>query len=133
MSGRLDWSGNIKTLLLFVPLPQHRLEGEAEVALEIGGTAAAPRAEGHIALTRGRYENLQTGTILADLGLTAEVTAERVTLASLSANDGAGGRVSGSGGPAIEPGRDSPFDLTAMLDKFHVDTRDDVPAHRPST
>ncbi|HEY9549413.1 MAG TPA: translocation/assembly module TamB domain-containing protein, partial [Kiloniellaceae bacterium] len=110
------------------PLPQHRLEGEAEVALEIGGTAAVPRAEGHIALTRGRYENLQTGTILADLGLTAEVTEERVALASLSANDGAGGRVSGSGGLAIEPGRDFPFDLTVMLDKFHVVRRDDVTA-----
>src|SRR3546814_10982940 len=72
LSGRLDWSGNIKTLLLFVPLPQHRLEGEAEVALEIGGTAALPRAEGHIAMTPGRYENPQTATLLADLRLTAE-------------------------------------------------------------
>lgn len=128
LSGRLDWSGNIKTLLLFVPLPQHRLEGEAEVALEIGGTAAAPRAEGHIALTGGRYENLETGTILADLGLSAEVTEEQVTLASLSATDGAGGRVSGSGGLAIEPARDFPFDLTVMLDKFHAVRRDDVTA-----
>src|SRR3546814_19551999 len=115
MSGRLDWSGNIKTLLLFVPLPQHRLEGEAEVALEIGGTAAAPRAEGHIALTRGRYENLKSGTILADLGLTPEVTEERVTHASLSDHEGAGCRVRGAGGRDTRTGRCIPHDGSEAL------------------
>src|SRR3546814_3395265 len=30
VAGRLDWSGDIKTLLLFVPLPQHRLDGRAD-------------------------------------------------------------------------------------------------------
>src|SRR3546814_8750596 len=33
VAGRLDWSGDIKTLLLFVPLPQHRLDGRAEIAV----------------------------------------------------------------------------------------------------
>jgi translocation and assembly module TamB len=128
LSARLDWTGDIRTLLLFVPLPQHRLDGEARIALTVDGTLDAPRAEGRIALEKGRYENLETGTILRDLALTAEVTEEQVTLADLSANDGAGGKVSGDGGLTIDPDRSFPVDVTVSLDKFHAVRRDDVTA-----
>src|SRR3546814_12461767 len=69
VAGRLDWSGDIKTLLLFVPLPQHRLDGRAEIAVAVSGTLGSPEADGRIALTPGRYENLEMGTILDDLTL----------------------------------------------------------------
>jgi translocation and assembly module TamB len=128
LSGHVDWSGNIRTLLLFVPLPQHRLEGKAEIAISLGGTPAAPSADGRIALAEGFYENLETGTILRDLALTAEVSRERVTLSSLTAVDGDGGRLSGSGDLALAPDRDFPFDVAINLDKFHAVRRDDVTA-----
>jgi len=128
LSGRLDWTGDIRTMLLFVPLPEHRLGGEAQIALGVDGSLGAPQAEGYIALEKGRYENLETGTVLRDLALTAEVTNERVTLAKLSANDGSGGRVSGTGSLAIDPERNFPFDVTIELDKFHAVRRDDVTA-----
>lgn len=128
ISGRLDWSGDIRTLLLFVPLPEHRLDGKAEVAVTVGGTLEAPTADGRIALAAGRYENLETGTLLRDLAVIAEVSKERVTLVSLEAVDGAGGKVSGSGTLALDPAREFPLDVAVRLDKFHVVRRDDVTA-----
>jgi translocation and assembly module TamB len=128
LSGRLDWSGDVKTLLLFVPLPQHRLDGKTEVAVSVGGTAGAPQADGRITLAEGRYENLETGTILRNLAVTAELADQRVELASLSAVDGAGGKVTGSGGLALDSARNFPFDVAISLDKFHAVRRDDVTA-----
>ena len=128
LSGAVDWAGDITTLLLFVPLPQHRLAGQAAVALDITGTVGAPRLEGSVALNDARYENLETGTILRDLDLAAEIAQDQVTLASLTANDSAGGRISGEGNLALDPEKQFPFDVSVALDKFHAVRRDDVTA-----
>jgi translocation and assembly module TamB len=128
ISGNFDWTGNISTLLLFVPLPQHRFDGPAEIAVALGGTAGAPAAEGHIALSNGRYENLETGTLLRDLNLRADLGDERLTLTRLTANDGSGGRIRGSGDVAIDPATRFPFDVSIDLDGFHAVRRDDMTA-----
>ncbi len=128
ISGALDWRGGLKTLLLFMPLPQHRLSGDAEISVTLGGTVGAPKFDGSLALAQGRYESLEHGTILRDLALRAELAGDRVTLASLSANDGANGKVSGKGGLTIDPARDFPFDVEIQLDKFRALRRDDVTA-----
>ncbi len=128
LAGQLDWSGDIATLLLFVPLPEHRLNGDASIAVTLEGTLDAPQAEGRIALENGRYENLETGTILRALTLTAEATEERVTLSALSANDGAGGTLRGTGSFDIDPAASFPLDVSVTFDKFHALRRDDVVA-----
>jgi translocation and assembly module TamB len=79
-------------------------------------------------LENGRYENLEQGTILRDLSLTAEVTEQRVTLTKLSGSDGAGGKIGGKGGLEIDPEQSFPFDVSVSLDKFHALRRDDVTA-----
>ncbi len=128
LSGNLTWNGDIRTLLLFVPLPQHRLGGAANIDIALSGTPGAPTAQGRVELENGRYENLEQGTILKDLTLTAQVTERGIALTKLSGNDGAGGTISGKGGFEIEPDEDFPFDLSVSLDKFHALRRDDVTA-----
>ncbi|WP_421935125.1 translocation/assembly module TamB domain-containing protein [Pelagibius sp.] len=128
MSGELGWSGDIATLLLFVPLPEHRLNGDARVAMTAAGSPRAPRIDGSVALTQGRYENLETGTLLRDLEVLARVDGDRVTLTTLTANDGAGGRVTGDGGMTVDPGTGFPFSVSVALDKLHALRRDDVTA-----
>lgn len=128
LAGQLDWSGDIATLLLFVPLPEHRLNGDASIAITLDGTLDAPQAEGRIALENGRYENLETGTVLRALTLTAEATEERVTLSTLSADDGAGGTLRGEGSLGLDPAAAFPLDVSVTFDKFHALRRDDVVA-----
>src|SRR3546814_20791999 len=75
VAGRLDWSGDIKTLLLFVPLPQHRLDGRAEIAVAVSGTLGSPEADGRIALTQVRDDHLEMGPIL---NRTSDVSGRRM-------------------------------------------------------
>ncbi|WP_193369855.1 translocation/assembly module TamB domain-containing protein [Pelagibius marinus] len=128
LTGALDWRGGLNTLLLFAPLPQHRLSGDAEIAVTLRGTVGAPQFDGSLALAQGRYESLEHGTVLRDLALRAELAGDRVTLASLTANDGAGGKLSGKGELDIDPTRDFPFDVEIQFDKFRALRRDDVTA-----
>ncbi|NIA71402.1 hypothetical protein HBA54_22665 [Pelagibius litoralis] len=128
LSGQIEWSGDITALLLFVPLPQHRLKGEAAMALKVSGTAGAPTVNGTVMLDQGRYENVETGTILNDITLRAEVADDRMTLASLTANDGAGGQVTGKGRLAIDPAQQFPFEIAVQLEKLNALRRDDVTA-----
>ncbi len=128
ISGALDWSGGIDTVLLFVPLPQHRLGGDAEVALTFDGTVGAPKIDGSLALADGSYENLETGTVLRDLQLRADLADDRVQLTTLTANDGDGGKVSGNGNLRIDPAAQNPLEISIRLDDFHALRRDDVTA-----
>src|SRR3546814_14523822 len=63
VAGRLDWSGDIKTLLLFVPFPQHRLDGRAELAVTVRGPLGSPAADGRLHPTQGRYATPGSGTL----------------------------------------------------------------------
>lgn len=128
VSGALDWRGGLNTLLLFMPLPQHRLSGDAEISATLSGTVGAPTFDGSLALAQGRYESLEHGTILRDLALRAELAGDKVTLASLTANDGASGKLSGKGELSLDPARNFPFDVQIQLDKFRALRRDDVTA-----
>ena len=128
LSGKLDWRGGIDTLLLFVPLPQHRLNGTAQVDLALSGTVAAPSLDGEIALTEGRYESLEHGTLLRDLTLRAELSDDKVKLTRLDATDGVGGRISGNGEVTVDPAQDFPFQVAIQFEDFRAVHRDDVTA-----
>jgi len=128
LTGEFGWSGDIATLLLFAPLPEHRLDGDAEVELTASGSARAPRLGGQFALSQGRYENLETGTLLRDVEVMATVQGDQVTLTRLTANDGSGGRITGDGRMSIEPAAGFPFSVSVALDKVHALRRDDVTA-----
>ncbi len=72
-----------------VPAPDHYLEGHADVDLVLGGTVSEPAVSGKAELTDGRYENLETGTILADLSAASYVAADGSFLVTVTGNDGA--------------------------------------------
>lgn len=128
LSGQLDWSSDIATIFLFVPQAQHQLNGNASIALTVSGTAGKPKLNGSVTLDQGRYENLEFGTVLADLNLAAQVSDDRVTLASVTANDGSDGKMTGDGSLIIDPAQQFPFDISIAFDKFHALRRDDVSA-----
>ncbi len=128
LAGQVSWSGDIATMLLFVPLPQHRIKGQTDIALDITGTVGAPKLDGRITVSEGRYENLDSGTVLRQLNLTAEVAEDRVTLTRLDASDGAKGKLNGQGSLLIDPEKAFPFDVAIALEQFRALERDEVTA-----
>ena len=95
LSGEVNWRGEIGELWALVPAPAHALAGDARIALTLGGTLDAPEIGGDVALSEGRYQNLDTGTILVDVEVASNVTPDGGFAVNLSADDGAGKPVTG--------------------------------------
>lgn len=97
LSGSLIANANIREIaLLFLP-PDQTLEGDLSANASISGTIAAPAVRGDIALNDGLYRNDTTGTVLRDLELQAQMTQDSLNVATISAHDGEGGTLTGSG------------------------------------
>lgn len=125
LQASLRWNGQIAPLFLLLPLDGHQLRGRADIDLGVTGTVGAPRAAGTVSLRDGEYENLMTGTLLDNLSLRAQARGDRITISELSATDGAGGRISGSG-YAMTDG--SNIDVRLQANDAVVVRRDDVTA-----
>lgn len=84
----VKWRGEIGPLWALVPLADHILEGRLDLDLRVNGTVAAPQPAGDVALTGGRYENLETGTILSELTVTSGLAADGAMTLDMAAKDG---------------------------------------------
>ncbi len=123
LSGAVDWEGRIGELWALVPAPGHVLDGAARIALVLSGTLDAPEVGGDIALSDGRYENLDTGTILVDLDIASTVEPGGAFVLDLRAEDGSGGPVTGR--VALAEGR---LDARVSAEGATLVRRDDVTA-----
>jgi len=97
IAAKLRGATELAALQAIVPLGESRISGRGRVALDIGGTLAEPQVTGTAAITNGRYESITTGSILAGIELRARGDGGSVRIERLSASDGAGGRLTGSG------------------------------------
>ncbi len=102
LSARLIWAGDVGDLWVLVPAPGHVLDGNLDLDLGVAGSLDEPRIAGRVALSEGRYENLDLGTILTDLTLGSEIAGPALAL-DLAAADGAGGQVTAQA--ELEPNR----------------------------
>jgi translocation and assembly module TamB len=71
--------------------------GRAAVDLTVAGTVGRPLVSGGATLTGGRYADPASGVTLDAIDAKLVGNGSRLTLASLSATDGAGGRLTGQG------------------------------------
>jgi len=115
----------LKLLQNALGLSDQLLDGALDYDVAVSGQLADPDVEGEVALTKGRYENLRTGTLLQDLQLTVTAKGDRVELSRLSANDGQGGTLGGKG--QVTLAGDFPFSASVNLEKLapaHMDMFD---------
>lgn len=84
--------------------------GQLDLSAQIAGTISAPEVTGRAALKNASYSQPSTGTELRNINAAADITRDRITLESLSAEDGAGGKLAGSG----------VVDLTAMAINVNI-------------
>lgn len=96
IEGRVTWQGDIGPLMALTPLITHRLSGAADVDIRATGSLETPHLTGQARLAGGRYENLDTGTILTDLAIALQTDGQAGRL-SLTATDGGSGRIEGDG------------------------------------
>ncbi|MFT6227765.1 MAG: translocation and assembly module TamB, partial [Paracoccaceae bacterium] len=126
-NGRLDagvkWSGRIGPLWALVPAPDHILDGLLDMDLRVAGRVSAPQPAGQLRLSDGRYENLETGTILTDLRVTTGLAANNAMTLDLAAQDGSGAPVTGKA--VIEGGR---IDASLITKSAVLVRRDDATA-----
>lgn len=93
LKGSMKWQGRVEALWAALPAPDHYLEGAAELDLAVTGTLENPVLAGSVALSDGRYENLETGTILADLSVVSEIAPDGAFVVDVVGNDGGNGPV----------------------------------------
>ncbi len=132
LDGRIEASGPIGPLWPYLPLPEHRLRGQGDADLRIGGTLGAPTINGRIAVTDGRYESLVNGTRLRKIALEILATGRGGTF-SLAATDGDGGSLSGQGrlgferdGIVLETGVDLKNMILARRDDLIAQASGDI-------
>src|SRR5690606_31442905 len=86
--------------------------------LSIAGTLATPQLNGTIAMNDGTYENVDTGTVLQDIQLDAQVEGQRLILRALDVQDGEGGSVHVKGDASLAP--EIVFAFDASLDTANL-------------
>ena len=123
VSGSVTWAGRIDDLWALVPAAGHVLSGEADIDLGVGGDISAPDLTGGATIREGGYQNLDLGTILTDLELATALEPGGALGLTLTAGDGAAGRVETKGRIAFDG---SGIELKTTLDRAVLVRRDDA-------
>ena len=123
LSGSVDWTGQIQDIWALIPAPGHVLSGEAKVALRLVGTIASPEVGGDVAISGGRYENLDIGAILVDLTATSQIEPSGAFVMDMTAGDGSGGDVK-----AVVELNDGRIDANLVANGATLVRRDDATA-----
>jgi translocation and assembly module TamB len=125
---QLQGSGQLEHLADLLPLGEDRVSGHFAANVAVGGTLAAPAANGRVQLSDARYESFATGAVLTRMQADVVGDRDRFTLASLSASDTASGTLRAQGNVALRGPAGPTADISAALDNFRVAARDEVVA-----
>jgi len=128
VSGHLNGNADLAAISPLLPMEGHALQGTLEADLTVRGTPDTPRLGGALTVVEGYYEYGRTSTILNDLALTIKAEGDTLRLTEFTANDTAGGKVTGEGFMTFSPKDGSPFDFKLTLDKPRLVYRDDMRA-----
>ncbi len=129
VSGALNWSGNLASVLRLFPIDDHILDGAAQLDVAVTGSLADPQFTGGVRVAEGTYDYLPGGTTIRNL--TADIFAQSADdfSFSLSATDVRNGTLNASG--AIYQNDESASwiaDISADVDRLGFVNRDDVTA-----
>lgn len=126
LEGKITGGVDLALLPQILDLRGDALSGRLDLDLALGGTVAAPRADGRAVVSNGDYESAEAGTVLRNLALEVVGDNDRLRLVSLSADDGSGGRLSATGTLAIDGAAGFPLNLTVVQERFTALRRADA-------
>ncbi len=128
ISGSLDWDGPLASLAALVELNGQRVAGRARVALRASGDISAPVIDGSATLSDGEYENFSTGTLLKSIEARLEAHNSRDADFTLTATDGARGRINAKGSLTLDKNATDAISITAQVSNARLVRRADVDA-----
>ena len=128
ISGQVTWRGDVGAIAPLLPLGEHRIRGALALSARATGTVGRPRVEGKVEWKGGRYENIETGTILSDIQIRAEGDENRISLNKATATDGGEGRLTATGAMRMGDAPSPVVSLNAKLTTLTLVRRDDVTA-----
>jgi translocation and assembly module TamB len=130
---QLRGAGQIEHLADLLPLGEDRVSGHFAANLAVGGTVAAPSANGRVTLSDARYENFATGAVLTNMQADLVGDRDRLTLSSFSAGDTADGSIKAQGNVIMNGPSGPSAELSATLAHFRVAARDEAVATASGT
>ncbi|MEG6504447.1 translocation/assembly module TamB domain-containing protein [Nitratidesulfovibrio sp. 1201_IL3209] len=128
MAADIRWRGPVAPVWRFVPLADRRLTGTGGLTASLRGPVTAPRVEADAFLCGGRYEDLVSGVLLADIQMDARREDDGTLSVRARLGDGRGGAAALEGrlspppsappGPSTSSGPHAPAfrDLTPRID-----------------
>jgi translocation and assembly module TamB len=114
LSGRVRFDGRAERLWTATGLTGFRLTGPFSAEATLGGTLAAPTADGRFRLANGRLAG--EGPTIEAVEASGTFDLSRLVLAALSGRSEGGGRIEGSGSVSF----DGPLDLRLAGDRIAV-------------
>jgi translocation and assembly module TamB len=128
LSLKLQGSGQLEHLADLLPPGEDRVSGHFAADISVGGTVAAPAANGRLKLSDARYENFATGAVLTNMQADLVGDRDRFTLTSFSAGDSASGSLKAQGNVMLKGPSGPAAELSATLANFRVAARDEAVA-----
>jgi translocation and assembly module TamB len=125
---QLQGAGQLEHLADLLPFGEDRLTGHFAADISLGGTVAAPAANGRLKLADARYVNFATGAVLTNLRAEVVGDRDRFTLTSFSAGDSASGSLAARGDVTMRAASGPTAELSAKLANFRIAARDEVVA-----
>ncbi|HUH86388.1 MAG TPA: translocation/assembly module TamB domain-containing protein, partial [Stellaceae bacterium] len=125
---RLEGEGELASFADLLPVGEDRLAGHFLLAIDVGGTVAAPRASGRLSLRNGRYESRIWGTTFAGVSIDLVGSRDQLVLQHFSATDGAKGRATLQGVLDLAAAAGPSFHLTGGFQNFRAVNRDEAKA-----
>jgi len=118
MSGNVSINGQIQPIWDLFLGGERSLAGQVAGQATIAGTLAAPRLNGRFDLSQGSYREKAVGLVLGDLTLRTSFDDTTAQIETFTANDTAGGTISGQGRIGLREGSGSTAQLN--LTRFRV-------------
>lgn len=118
MSGEVNIQGQVQPIWDLLLGGDRSLTGQVDVRATLGGTLNDPRINGRLDLQQGTFRDNATGLRLAGVTLNSRFDDTTALIETFTANDGAGGTVTGDGRIGLRQGSGSSFELA--LRRFRI-------------
>jgi len=126
MSGQVSAKGQIQPIWDLFFGGDRSLSGQVDAQASLAGSLNAPRLNGRLNLAQGAFRDAASGLRLGDVTLASRFDDETAVVERFTANDAAGGTVSGDGRLGLREGAASSFQLA--FSRFRIIDNDMIEA-----